>query len=141
MKSATLRVATLWVALGVAIVPAYAQRGGIHARIPFNFAVTGQIFPAGEYILIAASQEVRIEDATGRVVAMVLANDISGRSAGANGEIIFHCYRDRCFLAEVWSPAQMNGRELPRSRAEANLAKEEKGKYFAVLGERAPSRP
>ena len=61
---------------------------------------------------------------------------VSGRSAGENGRLIFHCYHDRCFLAEVWSPTQDNGRELPTSRTEANLAKEEQAKYFAFLGEK-----
>jgi hypothetical protein len=122
MKSQTLIVASLSVAIGLAVGPAYAQRGGVQAKIPFNFAVSGKTFPAGEY--------------TGRLIAMVLANNISGRSARANGQIIFHCYRDRCFLSELWSPTQENGRQLLTSRTEADLAKEERGKYFAVVGEK-----
>ena len=136
MRSQTLVFASLCVAFGLAVGPAYAQRGGIQAKIPFNFAVSGKTFPAGEYKMVAASQQVRIEDAKGRVIAMVLANDISGRSAGANGQIIFHCYRDRCFLSELWSPTQENGRQLLTSRTEADLAKEEREKYFAVVGEK-----
>jgi hypothetical protein len=86
--------------------------------------------------MIASSHQVNIEDDYGKVVAMVLANDVSGRSAGENGQIIFHCYRDRCFLSQVWSPTQENGRELLTSRQEAELTKEGKGNYFAVLGEK-----
>ena len=135
MKSQTLIVASLCVAIGLAVGPAYAQRGGVQATIPFNFAVSGKTFPAGKYTMIAGSHQVRIEDAKGRPIAMVLANDISGRSAGANGQIIFHCYNDRCFLSELWSPARENGRQLLTSRTEADLAREEREKYFAVLGE------
>ncbi len=83
--------------------------------------------------MIAGSHQVNIEDDHGKIVAMVLANDISGRAPGKNGQIIFHCYHNRYFLAEVWSPTQENGRELPTSRAEANLAREGERKYFAVL--------
>jgi hypothetical protein len=136
MKSQMSIVASLCVAIALAVVPAYAQRGGVQAKVPFNFAVSGKTFPAGEYTMIAVSHQVTIEDAKGRPVAMVLANDISGRSGGANGRIVFHCYSDRCFLSELWAPTQENGRQLLTSRTEADLAKEERGKYFAVLGEK-----
>jgi hypothetical protein len=136
MKNKTLIVASLCVAIGLTVVSAYAQAGGLQAKVPFNFTVLGKTFPAGEYTMIAASHQVRIEDGKGRLVAMVLANDISGRSARATGQIIFHCYSDRCFLSELRSPVQDNGRQLLVSRSEAHLAKEERGKYFAVLGEK-----
>jgi hypothetical protein len=136
MRSQTLIVASLCVAIGLAVVPAHAQLGGVQAKVPFNFAVTGKTFPAGEYMMIAASRQVRVEDANGRIIAMVLANNISDGSAGVNGRIIFHCYNDRCFLSELWSPNQESGRQLLTSRTEANRAKEERGKYLAVLGEK-----
>jgi hypothetical protein len=135
MKNQTLIVASLCVVIGLAVVPAYAQRGGVEAKVPFNFAVSGKIFPAGDYTMIASSHQLKIEDAGGKIVAMVLVNNVSGHSAAKKGQIIFHCYRERCFLAEVWSAVQENGSELLRSRAEANLAREEQGKYFAILGQ------
>jgi hypothetical protein len=134
MKSQTLIVASLCVVIGMAVVPAYAQRGGVQAKVPFDFVVSDKSFPAGEYTMIAKSHELKIEDAGGKIVAMVLVNNISGRSAGKEGQIIFHCYRERCFLTQVWSAVQENGSELLRSRAEANLAKEEREQYFAILG-------
>lgn len=134
MKSPTLIVASICFTISLAVGPAYAQRGGVRAKIPLNFSVSGKTFPAGEYTMTMASHQVRIGDAKGRLIAILLANDISGRSAGKNGRIILHCYNDRCFLSELWSPAQENGRQLPISRTEADLAREEREKYFAVLG-------
>jgi hypothetical protein len=55
MKSQTLIVASLYIAFGLAAVPAYAQRSGVQAKIPFNFAVSGKTFPAGEYTMVAVS--------------------------------------------------------------------------------------
>jgi hypothetical protein len=136
MRSQTLFVASLCVAIGLAVVPAYSQKGGVQANIPCNFAVAGKTFPAGEYMMTAASHQVRVEAANGRIIAVVLANDISDGSAGVNGRIIFRCYGERCFLSELWSPNQENGRRLLTSRTEAELAKEERGKYLAVLGEK-----
>ena len=134
MKKQTLSVASLCLVIGLAVAPAYAQSGGIQAKIPFNFSVAGKTFPAGAYTMIAVSHQVNIRDADGRKIAMVLANEISGRSTGANGQIIFHCYGEHCFLSEVWSPTHENGRQLLSPRSERDLAKKENGKSFAVLG-------
>jgi len=133
MKKQTLPVASLCLAIGMVVAPTYAQSGGVQAKIPFNFTVAGKTFPAGAYTMIVGSHQVNIRDANGKKIAMVLANEISGRSAGANGQIIFHCYSKHCFLWEVWSPTHENGGQLLTSRSEADLAKKEIGKYFAVL--------
>ena len=133
MKKQTLPVAVLCLVIGLAVVPAGAQSGGVQANIPFNFTVAGKTFPAGAYTMVAVSHQVNIRDVDGRKIAMVLANEISGQSAGANGQVIFHCYNEQCFLSEVWSPKHDNGLQL-LSRSEANLAKKENGGYFAVLG-------
>ena len=134
MRKQTLLVASVCVTIGLAMAPAYAQSGGIQAKIPFDFTVAGKTFPAGAYTMIVGSHQVDIRDADGRKIGMVLANEISGRSAGANGLIIFHCYSEHCFLSEVWSPTHENGRQLLRPRSEGDLAKKESGKSFAVLG-------
>jgi hypothetical protein len=143
MKKQILIVGIVCFVIGLAVVPALAQAVDAtwenvqtRAMIPFNFVVLGKTFPAGEYRLIAAPHMVRIEDADGRPVVMVLANEIPGRSAGATGQLIFHCYSDRCFLSELRSPIQGNGRQLLTSRSEAILAKDRQGKYLAVLGAR-----
>ena len=140
MKSRTLIVASLCLVIGLASVRAHAQVGGVEAKVPFNFVVSGKTFAAGDYLMIPSSHQIKIEDAHRRVVAIVIANDVSGRSAGENGQIIFHCYRDRCFLSEVWSPAHEHGRQLLAPNAEAELSREEQGKYFAVLGEKPQKR-
>jgi hypothetical protein len=140
MKSRTLMVAFAGFFIGLAPIPLNAQAGGVEAKVPFKFVVSGKTFAAGNYTMIPSSHQVKIEDSNGRIVAMILANNVSGRSAGENGQIIFHCYRDRCFLAEVWSPAQENGRQLLTPRVETELRKEEPGQYFAVLGEKPPKR-
>jgi hypothetical protein len=129
-------VASLCLILGLAGAPTYAQADGLRAKVPFNFVAFGKTFLAGEYVMIARSHQLSIRDAQGRMIGTVLANEISRRSAGANAELVFHCYRERCFLAEVWSPTQENGKQLPVSRTEAGLAKEETRKDLAVLGEK-----
>jgi hypothetical protein len=141
VKKEMLFVASLCSAIALTVIPVNAQAaGGVQSRVPFKFSVFGKTLPAGEYTMVASSSLVRIQDAHGKVVAMVLANDVSGRSPGDNGQIIFHCYRDYCFLSEVWAPTELNGRQLLTSRTEADLAKEESAKYFALVGEKLQKR-
>src|SRR5215469_4114852 len=135
MKKQTLFVG-LWLVVGLAAIPTHAQVFEARASVPFSFVVLGKTFPAGEYTLLAAPHMVKIEDANQTLVAVVLANEIPGRSAGAAGQIIFHCYSEYCFLSELRSPIQGNGRQLLTSRAEAELAKKQQGRYFAVLWEK-----
>jgi hypothetical protein len=137
MKKQALLVAGLYVVIGMAAAPAYAQAGGVRAKVPFSFAVAGKTLPAGEYTMVVGSDQVSVVSVDGgRTIALALANKVSGRSAGANGQIIFHCYGERCFLAEVWTPAREDGRQVVATRSEADLAKEGGEKYFAVLGVR-----
>ena len=133
MKNRMLTVASLCLVVALAVVSASAQ-ATVQARVPFPFVVLGKTFPAGEYMLITNPHQVKIEDTNRRVVAYVLADEVSDRSTRKRGQIIFRCYGDRCFLAEVWPPSLEQGRELLTSRAEAELAREQSGKYFAVLG-------
>ena len=82
MKKYTLVVAGLCMVIGLIVVPAYAQRGGVQAKVPFNFVVSDKSFPAGEYTMIVKTHELKIEDADGKIVAMVLANQVSLMSLG-----------------------------------------------------------
>jgi hypothetical protein len=137
MKKQILLVANFCLLVGLAALPAHAQLvTGVRAKIPFSFVVMEKTFPAGEYTLFAAPRMVKIENSNRTLIAQVPANETSDRSASATGQIIFNCYSDRCFLSEVRSPIQGNGRQLLTSRSEAILAKQKQGKYFAVLGER-----
>jgi hypothetical protein len=119
---------------GLVAAPLFANPGGMRAKVPFDFVVAGKIFPAGEYRIIAVPHRVEIEDAGGRKLAVVLANEASAGAAGKRGEVIFHCYHEQCFLAEVWSTDYEHG-QLVSSKSERDLVKQEPGRYVAVFGE------
>ena len=136
MNQRNIMLVSFCIALGLGAAPAYAQDGGVRAKIPFEFAVSGKILPAGEYTMTSNGHLVQILDAQGKPVALARVDYASGRSVRGSGEIIFHCYRDLCLLAEIWPLIQGDGRKLATSQIEARLANEETGRYFAVLGER-----
>jgi hypothetical protein len=115
--------------------PTWAQAGGVRVSVPFPFGVSGKTFAAGDYVMVAGSHQVRVmSQEDGKTLLFAIANDVSGHLAGANGRIVFRCYSDRCYLSEVWSPVEQNGRQVLPSRAEAHSSRERSGTYFAILG-------
>jgi hypothetical protein len=122
--------------LGLMVGMASAQTGGVRAKVPFDFSVAGKRFAAGEYMMVPGSQRIMIVSlAEGKTVALALANAVSGKTAGRTGRVVFRCYRQRCFLQEVWSPTQDNGLQVLTSPAEREQARVVEGVYFAVLGQ------
>ena len=135
MRKQILLVAAVLVGIGFWTGSAEAQTGGVRATVPFHFIVGGKTFAAGEYTMVEGRQRVSVVSAAdGRTVAIALANEVSGQLAGATGRIVFRCYDTRCFLAELWSPTEQNGRQLLISPTESESSREHRGTYFAILG-------
>jgi hypothetical protein len=102
-------------------------------NVPFNFQISDRAFPAGQYSVSAARDHLTVQDSAGKVVFIGIANPVSGRRVGKTGQVVFHCYDDRCFLSEYWTPTRENGSQLLPSRYETELAKHRKGTEFALL--------
>jgi len=135
MKKQSLLIALLWLSAGMTLV--HGQANGVKVNVPFKFVAAGKTLPAGVYLLSSAHGRVLIENAQGLGVAMGLANDVSGHSSFRNGQVVFRCYRDECFLSQLWNPTEEAGHELLKSPAEVEAAKRQPGAYFALLGTRA----
>jgi hypothetical protein len=134
MNKRTLLFAALCLVIGSAALQADGQTGGVKVKIPFNFMFGDKTYPAGEYQFSAAKDTVIVQDSEGTRLAMSMANHVTGRSAGKNGRVIFECYLDQCFLSQIWTPDQDNGRQMLRSRMENRVATKQTGKYMALLG-------
>lgn len=134
MKAQLLFVTCVCLLIGLAVAFAQPQTGGIRARVPFDFTVSGKVLAAGDYTVAASPLGVAVQDENGNVMAMALASEISGRPATASGQIVFHCYSDRCFLSEVWSPNGHSGRQLLPSGIEAEVARVQSQTEFVVPG-------
>jgi len=130
MKRRMIFLATL-VALIALGVPVHAQTG-VKVRVPFDFIVADRTLPEGEYLISSLQDEVLVQNAQGKTVAVVLSNAVSGRSISKTGQAVFQCYEQRCFLSELWSPTQFAGRQLLKCHWEKELAKKETPKYFAL---------
>lgn len=123
----------------LAVSSAQAQSGKeMKASIPFSFTVADKTFPAGEYSierLNPASDKAAIvvKSADGRMSRIVLTENIRAAEAPERAGLVFNRYDDQYYLAQVWTAADNNGLELPKSRSERALARNR-------AGERAPER-
>ena len=134
MKKQTPLFAALCMLFGSVVIPAYGQTGAVKVKVPFNFILGDKTYTAGKYAFSAAKDNIIVQNSEGTRIAMRMANHVTGRSAGKNGEVIFECYMDQCFLSQIWTPAQDDGRQLLRSRMETRAAAEQRGTYMALLG-------
>jgi hypothetical protein len=107
----------------------------ITVEVPFNFMVSDKTLPAGQYSVSASRNQLAVQDSNGRPVFIGIANPVSRRQVGETGQFVFHCYDDRCFPSEFWTPTRVNGSQLLPSRYEVELAKNRKGAEFALLAQ------
>jgi len=81
--------------------------------------------PAGEYrveSMSTATSTVAIRNADTTAKVLALTNGCESTEAADTSKLVFHRYGSQYFLAQVWSAGSSEGRELPRSRAEREIA-------------------
>ena len=92
-------------------------------NVPFDFVAGGRALPAGPYTV---SQPVNTSAiamrSAGDADVVVLTNRIAAPGRKEIGKLVFHRYGDRYFLAEVWDTDTSNGRQVPETKAERELA-------------------
>ena len=133
MKRQALQLAALCLMFTFTVNLGHAQ-SRVTVKVPFNFLISNKTFPAGQYSVLASADHLTLQDSAGTPVFFGIANQVSGRRVGDTGQVVFHCYEDRCFLSEFWTPTRENGNQLLPSRYERELAKHRKGTEFALLG-------
>jgi hypothetical protein len=133
MKKRTQLFATLCLLIGSVVVPAYGQNA-VKVRVPFNFIFGDKTYAAGEYAFSATKENVIVQNSDGTPIAMRIANHVTRHSAGKNGQVVFKCYLDQCFLFQIWTPGGDDGRQLLRSPMEFQVTAKRPGTYMALLG-------
>jgi hypothetical protein len=130
MKKQSLRIFLMFAILvHLTMSSAQAQTANEQtAQVPFSFAVGGKTFPAGEYSVKRLNPQsdkaaLQIRSADGRLSKIVLTVPVQAGSAAESAKLIFNRYGDQYYLAQVWTPADNTGLELPKSRSERTLAR------------------
>ncbi len=134
MKSLLWKLASFILVAAFAVL-AHAQ-SSITVTIPFAFVISDKTFPAGQYSVSSWQDKLAVQDSTRKTVFIGIANQVSGRPVRATGQLVFHCYDSTCFLSEFWTPVRDNGRWLPPSRYETELARHGKRTEFALLDQK-----
>jgi len=120
------RSALLGFGLLLAVSAAQAQGPGVRANIPFDFVVGNQVLPAGEYVVAAegsGNTAISIRSTEGHGTILSIAQACVAASPSKDARLVFHALGGRYFLSQVWSTGYTSGRQLPRSKAETELAK------------------
>jgi hypothetical protein len=132
MKIQTLRLASLCLTAAFAVPLAHAQSPTTF-EVPFNFQISDRAFPAGQYSVSSHSGLLTVRDSNGKSIFIGIVNPVSGRRAGPTGQVVFHCYADRCFLSEYWTAARENGSQLLPSHFETEFRKHREATEFALV--------
>jgi len=120
------RFALLGLGLLLAVSAARAQQAGVKANIPFEFVVGNQVLPAGEYLMVpegSTHQVVRIRSDEGKSLALSLTNTCTAARPSNTTKLVFHIMGGRYFLSQIWTQGYDQGRQLPKSKSEIELAK------------------
>jgi hypothetical protein len=95
----------------------------LNADIPFDFTVGNTNLSAGRYtITYGSSGTVRIASEDGKASCMVLTNAVQAARTPRAGKLVFNRYRKFYFLSEIWNSGYDQGRALPRSKTEREVA-------------------
>jgi hypothetical protein len=135
MKNQILTVAAALVLTAIAPAASHAQQT-TQANIPFAFQAAETKMPAGEYEIRRASlsgkvvQKIQRKDSSASV--FVLTYGTSPRKNDAEAKLIFHCYSNECFLAEIWG-GNGEGLKVAESRKEKALSRSDAEDELAVV--------
>ena len=141
MKNVVARMSLLAVMIVIAAsVSAKAQSLNykLTANIPFDFSVGGEKLPAGKYWISRAQQS------NGDTVVQIRSTDLHSNAIHFTipvlasrpvkiSSLVFHRYGDEYFLAEIWPVGSETGRELPKTRAERELARKAQDSGVAAV--------
>jgi hypothetical protein len=123
------RIHTALLGVGLLLAGSAAQAQGTHVKgtIPFNFVVGNQVLPAGEYEVTSesfGSPAILIRSDDGKASAsLAMTISCSSYKPADKTKLVFHIVAGQYFLSQIWTQGNDRGRELRKSRAEVQLAK------------------
>lgn len=130
-----LRSALFVVGALLAVSAAQAQEARVRAYIPFDFVVGSRTLPAGEYTVApegSANQVISIRSNDRTVLSLSITHACSSYKPSDKTKLVFHSIAGRLFLYQIWAEGETRGRELPKSRSEVELAKNNAPEEFVL---------
>ena len=121
-----------------ATAAANAQGFNVRANIPFDFVVANQTLPAGEYELrpgAASHVMLIIQSSDGSRAGSAITYACGGGAPSKQTELVFHHVGRQYFLSQIQVQGYPEGRQLPRSRAETEVALNQKVDSVGIIAD------
>ncbi|HUL15429.1 MAG TPA: hypothetical protein VLV88_05495 [Terriglobales bacterium] len=131
-----LRSIALGFGLLLATASVYAQEVHVRATIPFDFVVGNQALPAGDYTVQSmgsGSSILLVQNRDQKAATLVRANSCEKRDISEKTALVFHRVGDQYFLSEIWREGDAQGRQLPRSRSELEISKNQASEPVVIV--------
>jgi hypothetical protein len=114
----------------------YAQTMNLRATIPFAFRAGETAMPAGEYTVRHSGGALTLHKEGGGPSVFLLTNAASRPNAPADARLSFNRYGERYFLSSVWTSESRDGRQILKSRAEKELARQTQSESVRIALQR-----
>jgi hypothetical protein len=105
---------------------AHAQQTNVQAKVPFDFVVGDQVYPAGDYTIKSLTEDgaaLRIANKEDPAAGIAMSNSCSTLEPSDKTKLVFHRLGDQFFLYQVWIEGRDSGREVSKGRVEIRMAK------------------
>ncbi len=125
-QSCILHKMMLGVVVLLVVGMGHAQIGGdvIKVKLPFNFSIGTQRFPAGEYSLKPLlPNTMLLRNQAGQTLTSIATNSVESTEALGSTKLVFNSYGGQYFLRQVWRAGNGTGREMIKSPVEIEMAK------------------
>jgi len=135
-----IRTALLGLGLFFVVSGVRAQENAVKANIPFDFVVGNQVLPAGEYLVTAqgsANEAILIRSTDSKSAAMTATLSCTSANPSKDTKLVFHTVGGRYFLSQIWTQGYSQGRELRKSSAEVEMAKNRQAAGEFILAARS----
>ena len=134
-----IRTALLGLGLFFVVSGVRAQENAVKANIPFDFVVGNQVLPAGEYLVTAqgsANEAILIRSTDSKSAVLTVTSSCASANPSKDTKLVFHTVGGRYFLSQVWTQGYSQGRELRKSSAEVEMAKNHQAAGEFILAAR-----
>lgn len=104
---------------------ALAQDHAVQANVPFDFTIGNKLLPPGTYTIAPISEDVIAIQNRDRHVSILSTTSPDSRQAGNRGELVFDEYAGQYFLRGVLCESASLNVDLPRSKSEERVSRQE----------------
>jgi hypothetical protein len=120
----TLRSILFAVTVLLVASAAQAQQTSVRAKVPFDFVVGDQAYPAGEYSLKSSPNgiPIRVDNLQESAAGLILSQTCTAGEAAGSTKLVFHRLGDHYFLYQIWQEGNSSGRQFGVGKVETHLA-------------------